>query len=82
MVDRLRRVAGTLVPIRRAEMELGHQVGLGLLELVAKDVSEQVVIAEPFAPVVERHEEEIRLLCLPQQPQPVGRPRDRIAERG
>ena len=49
-------------PGHRPAVELGHDVRLAALELVAQQLAEQVVVAIPLAAPVERHDEAVRAL--------------------
>ena len=55
------RVVG-LVPVRGAQLELAHPVGLAPLELGEQELAEQRVVPEPLPPAVERDEEHVRRL--------------------
>src|SRR6185295_5664045 len=58
-----------------------HYVGLSPDKLVSQELAEEMVIAIPLAPRVERYEEEIRALDPLEQLDRVGALRDGIAER-
>ena len=52
-------VAVVLVPVARPTVELGHAVGLLVQEARPQHVGEELVVAIPAPPVVERDEEEV-----------------------
>ncbi len=57
------RLLGQVVgdaPGHRTSVERRHQLGLRALELVPQQLAEQVVVAIPLAPPVERHHEAVR----------------------
>ena len=58
---RFRQVVGD-APGHRPTVELGHDVRLAALELVAQQLAEQVVVAIPLASPVERHHEAVPAL--------------------
>ena len=75
-----------LHPVRRAPrcragVELRHQVGLAPRELGLEQVAEEVVVPVPAAAVVERDDEQVRVLELCQRLGRVGAVEDRIAQR-
>ena len=79
--DRFLRQAVGDAPRHRATVQLGQQVRLAPLELVAQELAEQVVVAIPLAPPVKSYDEAVRALervecvCRP------SRLEHRIAER-
>src|SRR5262245_20433826 len=60
VVNRLRREARIEEPLRRRGMELGHEIRLGGVQLVAEELAEEMVVAVPLASGVERNEKEVR----------------------
>ena len=68
-------------PRCRASVELRHQVGLAPRELGLEQVAEEVVVPVPAAAVVERDDEQVRVLELCQRLGRVGAVEDRIAQR-
>ena len=60
VADRRLRVPVGDAPLHRAAVEDRHHLRLAPLELVAQQLAEQVVIAVPLAPPVERHDEAVR----------------------
>jgi hypothetical protein len=60
VLDRLVGRAVLAVPRVRAGVQLRHELGLPPLQLDAQELREQVVEAEPLAPVVERQQEQVR----------------------
>ena len=59
MPDRLDDVALLLVPGRGHRVELLHETGLLVEEPPAQDVGEEVVVAVPVPPVVQRDHEQV-----------------------
>ena len=59
MADRLGAFAVPLVPLARPPMELRDLLGLLVEQARPQDVGEQVVVAIPLTPVVERDEEQV-----------------------
>jgi hypothetical protein len=55
------------IPGARAAVETGESVRRGRLELVLEELTEEVVIAVPLAPGVERDEQQVRVLQVSQQ---------------
>jgi hypothetical protein len=66
-----------LAPGRRPPVELGDEVRLAPAQLARQQLPEQVVVAVPLAPVVERQHQEVAVLQLLQQPR-----RPRRGQRG
>jgi hypothetical protein len=56
VLDRLIQLALTLEPDARPSVEDGHQVGVGVLQLVEKEIGEEAMVAVPFPTVVERND--------------------------
>jgi hypothetical protein len=81
VVDRGLELAVRSTPVGRPAVELAHQSRLLARELREQQLAEQVVEAEPFSTVVERHEEEIRLLDRLQPACGVAALQHRVAER-
>ena len=79
--DRLRGLAVRLPPGARTAMELGHVVGMLVEQPGPEQVGEQVVIAVPAAPVVERDEEQVGPLERLEHRRPAGPAGDRVAQR-
>ena len=59
VADRLRRVVVGLEPGAGPPVQLGDLVGLLVEQVGVQDVGEQVVVAVPLPPVVERDEEQV-----------------------
>jgi hypothetical protein len=72
MRDGLRSVAVQMEPPARPPVQLGDPVGMLLAQSRAQDVGEQVVIAEPLPPVIQRYEEQIGPFQLDQPCGTVG----------
>jgi hypothetical protein len=68
MLDRLVNGALLLVPSRRSPVKLRDEPRLVARELVPQQVGEQMVIAVPLPPGVQRHDEDVFAVQLPQQP--------------
>ena len=62
-------------------MKSAHRVGLQPFELVPQQLGEQVVVAVPLTPTVERDEEEVRALYFEQPLGCVARLEHVVAER-
>mgnify|MGYP001033866808 CR=1 FL=1 len=81
MADRLRPFALRFVPVAGAPAQAPEPIARGGIELGGEHIGEQVMVAVPFAPVVQRYEKEVgaiqRLEPLP-APAPPG---DGVAER-
>ena len=72
MTDRLRRVAVGREPAAGPPVQFGHLVAAFVEQVRLQDVGEQVVVAIPLSPVVERDQEQVR---------PFERHQDRLAAR-
>ena len=59
VADGLGAVAVLLVPLACPTVQLGRQLGLLVQEARPQDVGEELVVAVPLAPVVERDEEQV-----------------------
>src|SRR6516225_7277104 len=62
-------------------MQFGHQVRLGLRELAAEHLGEQVVVSVPLQGVVQRHDEQVFPLEDLDQVRRAGRFGDGVAQR-
>ena len=74
-------IAGPVVPVAGAAVQLGHVAGPLVEQMSLQDVAEQVVVAVPAAVVVERDEEQVLPVQRWQHGPPVGPAGDRVAER-
>src|SRR5829696_10222470 len=67
MLDGLFDQAFALEPGARPPVEDGHQLGVGVLQLVAQEFGEKVMITVPPPGVVERNDEKVGMLELAQK---------------
>ncbi len=74
------REAVRLVPRGGAGMELGHHVGLALVQLGTKQLLEQPVVAVPLPPAIEGHDREVGALQGLQEPARARSVHDGVAE--
>ncbi len=79
--DRLRRLAVCLPPGAGAAVQLGHVVGMLVEQAGPEQVGEQVVVAVPAPPVVERDEEQVGALERLEHRRPARAAGDRVAQR-
>ena len=70
-----------LVPLRGPPVQHGHQPGLQPVQLGQQHVPEQVVVAVPLPPPVQRHQQQVRPLQVRQHRSRPGLPEHRIAQR-
>jgi hypothetical protein len=61
VLQRRLELAPRLVPVRRAAVESRNEVRFLFSQLPQEEITEKVVEAEPPAPAVEPHEEEVRV---------------------
>ena len=80
VLERRLRIVMPLEPIRSASAQLLRQLGLRLEELSPQEITEEMVIAEPEAVLVQRDEEEIRVPERLELVERVARLERRVAE--
>jgi hypothetical protein len=80
VVDRVVGQATGLRPRGRAVVQGGHPVGLFLVQAVAEEIGEQVVVAPPPAGRVQRDEEQVAALDPLQHLLAVGAAGDRVTQ--
>jgi hypothetical protein len=81
VTDRLAKVAPRFEPRTGPPVKHGPPFAVPAAELLVQGLGEQVVIAEPLTPVVERDEEEVLVLELGEDTRRVGPSSDDITER-
>ena len=80
VLQRILRQVIAQAPARGAATQDGHQVGLLAVQLRQEHVAEQVVVAVPVAPPVQRHQQQVRPLQVGQGRGGPGQLKHRVAQ--